>query len=61
MKDKKEFYSLLAELDGQPYSEYEQLVGDFDFNRYVIKCTRIDLDPAPADGAQSPHRLTRSR
>jgi predicted ABC-class ATPase len=44
MKDKKEFYSLLAELDGQPYSEYEQLVGDFDFNRYVIKCSQIDLE-----------------
>jgi predicted ABC-class ATPase len=44
MKDKKEFYSLLAELDGQPHSEYEQLVGDFDFNRYVIKCSNIDLE-----------------
>ena len=43
MKDKKEFYNLLGELDGQPYSEYEQLVGDFDFSRYVIKCTKIDL------------------
>lgn len=46
MKDKKEFYSLLAELDGQPYSEYEQLVGDFDFNRYVIKCAGIDVAAA---------------
>lgn len=44
MKDKKEFYNLLAELDGQPFSEYEQLVGDFDFSRYVIKCTKINLD-----------------
>jgi predicted ABC-class ATPase len=43
MKDKKEFYSLLAGLDGQPYSEYDQLVGDFDFNRYVVKCTKMDL------------------
>jgi len=44
MKDKKEFYTLLAELDGQPLSEYQQMVGDFDFSRYVIKCTHIDLD-----------------
>ena len=44
MKDKKEFYNLLTELDGQPFSEYQQLVGDFDFSRYVIKCTKIDLD-----------------
>jgi predicted ABC-class ATPase len=51
MKDKKEFYSLLGELDGQPFSEYEQLVGDFDFNRYVIKCTKID---AESDEAEAP-------
>jgi len=49
MKDKKEFYSLLAELDGQPFSEYEQLVGDFDFSRYVIKCAKIDLEAIDAE------------
>ncbi len=43
MKDKKEFYNLLGELDGQPFAEYEQLIGDFDFSRYVIKCTKIGL------------------
>lgn len=48
MKDKKEFYSLLTELDGHPFSEYEQLVGDFDFNRYVIKCSAIDMESAEA-------------
>lgn len=44
MKDKKEFYNLLTALDGQPYAAYEQLEGDFDFNRYVVKCHGIDLD-----------------
>ena len=44
MKDKKEFYNLLTELDGQPISEYQQMVGDFDFSRYVIKCGKIDLE-----------------
>jgi len=44
MKDKKEFYNLLTELDGQPFSEYQQLVGDFDFSRYVIKCTKLELE-----------------
>jgi predicted ABC-class ATPase len=44
MKDKKELYKLLTELDGKPCAEYQQLVGDFDFARYVIKCNRIDLD-----------------
>lgn len=43
MKDKKEFYNLLTEIDGQPCAEYRQLIGDFDFNRYVIKCNRMDL------------------
>jgi predicted ABC-class ATPase len=49
MKDKKEFFSLLAELDGQAFSEYEQLVGDFDFNRYVIKCSKINVDSPDAN------------
>jgi predicted ABC-class ATPase len=44
MKDKKEFYNLLTELDGQSFSEYQHLVGDFDFSRYVIKCSKIDLE-----------------
>jgi predicted ABC-class ATPase len=44
MKDKKEFYNLLTELDGQPYGEYQQMVGDYDFARYVIKCGKIDFD-----------------
>ncbi len=44
MKDKKEFYNLLTELDGQPFAEYQQLVGDFDFSRYVIKCAGINLE-----------------
>jgi len=44
MKDKKEFYNLLTELDGQPVAEYQQMVGDYDFARYVIKCGKIDFD-----------------
>ncbi len=51
MKDKKEFYTLLNELDGQPFAEYRQLIGDFDFARYVIKCNKIDLE---ADDVLSP-------
>ncbi len=42
MKDRKEFYNLLAEIDGKPFAEYERLLGDFDFARYVIKCSKID-------------------
>jgi predicted ABC-class ATPase len=42
MKDRKEFYNLLAEIDGQPFAQYERLLGDFDFARYVIKCAKIE-------------------
>ncbi|MFA5687875.1 MAG: P-loop domain-containing protein [Kiritimatiellales bacterium] len=42
MKDRKEFYSVLGEINGLPFSEYERIIGDFDFARYVIKCTQID-------------------
>lgn len=42
MKDRKEFYNLLIEMDGKPFSEYERLIGDFDFARYVIKSTKIE-------------------
>ncbi|MDF7807841.1 ABC-ATPase domain-containing protein [Pontiellaceae bacterium B12219] len=48
MKDKKEFYNLLAELDGQPFSGYQKLIGDFDFSRYVIKCAAINLEDEDA-------------
>jgi len=44
MKDKKEFYSILGELDGQPIAEYKQLEGDFDFGRYVVKCAKINVN-----------------
>jgi predicted ABC-class ATPase len=44
MKDRKEFYNLLAEIDGKPFAEYERLLGDFDFARYVIKCSKIETD-----------------
>ncbi|MDK2963585.1 MAG: hypothetical protein PWQ29_979 [Verrucomicrobiota bacterium] len=43
MKDRKEFYNVLTEIDGKPFSEYTKLIGDFDFARYVIKCTQIDI------------------
>lgn len=43
MKDRKEFYTMLSDMDGKPFSEYARLAGDYDFARYVIKCPQIDL------------------
>jgi predicted ABC-class ATPase len=37
MRDKQEFFSMLAALDGKPLGEYGRLVGDFDFSRFVLK------------------------
>ena len=42
MKDRKEFYSILSEIDGKPFSEYTRLIGDFDFSRYVLKFSQLD-------------------
>ena len=50
MKDRKEFYNVLAEIDGKPFAEYKTLAGDYDFARYVVKCAQIDTadDAAPS-------------
>ena len=37
MRDKKEFYNILMAIDGADFSEYEKMIGDFDFSRYVLK------------------------
>jgi len=37
MKDKIEFYSTLKEIDGREISELSRLIGDYDFNRFVVK------------------------
>lgn len=44
MKDKQEFYELLGEIDGREFSEYNRIIGDFDFSRYVLKFTRVPTD-----------------
>jgi len=37
MKDKLEFYHIVKEIDGREPSELSRLMGDYDFNRYVVK------------------------
>ncbi len=44
MKDKKGFYQMLSDLDRHPIADYQQLVGDYDFTRYVIKCLPFKED-----------------
>ncbi len=50
MKDRREFYNLLVEINGKPFAEYTRIIGDFDFARYIIKFTQIDT----ACDAESP-------
>lgn len=42
MRDKKEFYNILTEIDGQPAAEYARLAGDFDFSRYILKIDSVE-------------------
>lgn len=48
MRDKKEFFELLTEIDSQPLDAAKQLAGDFDFSRYVLKMD--DLRGSSATG-----------
>ncbi|HMO50975.1 MAG TPA: ABC-ATPase domain-containing protein [Kiritimatiellia bacterium] len=40
MKDKLEFFAILQDVDGREAAELNRLLGDYDFNRYVIKITQ---------------------
>lgn len=44
MKDKQEFYALLGDIDGRPFDDYNKIIGDYDFARYVLKVTRIPME-----------------
>lgn len=46
MKDKKEFYNILQSLDGKPYAEYEMLVDECDFGRFILRVATDKFDPA---------------
>lgn len=50
MRDKKEFYNMLMDIEGKPVSEYGRLAGDFDFSRYVLKVSHVpeDISNQPA-------------
>lgn len=50
MKDKQEFFELLGEIDGRDFSEYNRIIGDYDFARYILKVTRI---PTEADDSNT--------
>ncbi len=44
MRDKEEFFNILNSIDRKDAAEYERLIGDFDFSRYVLKLNRIQED-----------------
>ena len=42
MRDKREFQTVLAGMDGQNQSTFSQLEGDFDFSRFVLHVLRVE-------------------
>lgn len=44
MRDKKEFFNMLLDIEGKPVSEYGRLAGDFDFSRYVLKVSHVPME-----------------
>ena len=44
MRDKKEFFNILQDIDGKDVSEFGRLSGDFDFSRFVLKIAQIEVD-----------------
>ena len=46
MRDKEEFYGILQRIDGKSVEEYAQLIGDFDFSRYVLKISSVHREGA---------------
>ena len=48
MKDKNEFYSILQEIDGRELPELTRLLGDYDFNRFIIKIAPMAPDEREA-------------
>ena len=45
MKNKDELYSKIDQINQQDAKQLQQLIGDYDFSRYVLKISRID-EPA---------------
>lgn len=43
MKDKRAFFEQLNRIHGQSIDHYKELVGDYDFTRYVMKCFPFEL------------------
>lgn len=48
MKDKNEFYSILQEIDGRETAELNRLLGDYDFNRFIVKIAPMLSDERDA-------------
>jgi predicted ABC-class ATPase len=46
MRDKKEFFNILEAIDGRRFQEFNKIVGDFDFARYVLKFHFIPEEPS---------------
>ena len=45
MRDRKEFQEIVRRIDGCDFAEYAQIVGDYDFTRFILKIADVQSVP----------------
>ncbi|MDD2236066.1 MAG: ABC-ATPase domain-containing protein [Kiritimatiellae bacterium] len=45
MRDRKEFQEIVRRIDGGDFAEYAQIVGDYDFTRFILKIADVQAAP----------------
>ncbi len=43
MRDRKECYDIIRQIDGSDFSDYGMLVGDYDFTRFILKISDVPV------------------
>lgn len=45
MRDRKEFHDIVHRIDGCDFAEYTQIIGDYDFTRFILKIAEVQTEP----------------
>ena len=45
MRDRKEFQDIVRRIDGCEFTEYNQIIGDYDFTRFILKIADVQATP----------------
>lgn len=46
MRDRKEFHDIVRRIDGCDFAEYTQIIGDYDFTRFILKIADVQSEIA---------------